>query len=161
MSFSWAPELPLPSPAQRSPRPGYSVLFLEAGPCVDRGNAVTLFQFSTSKAQNSPYPTSRTRHSRRNRLSAYYVQAGPDKFRGQQARVVGGTTWHWGGLAARFRPNDFKLKSTFGVGVDWPVSYDDIEPWYQVAEDEIGVAGDKGTIAARLVPSHIPCRMYR
>ena len=56
--------------------------------------------------------------------------------------MVGGTTWHWGGLAMRFRPNDFRLKSEFGVGVDWPFGYDELEPWYEDAEDEIGVSGD-------------------
>ncbi|HET7717699.1 MAG TPA: GMC family oxidoreductase, partial [Bauldia sp.] len=75
-------------------------------------------------------------------FGAYYVQAGPNEFRGQQARVVGGTTWHWAGLAMRFRPNDFKLSSMFGVGVDWPFGYDEMEPWYQEAEEELGVAGD-------------------
>ena len=122
---------------------GFSVLFLEAGPRVDRGTAVTRFQLSTSKGQNSPYPDQPyAPQPEESDFSAYYVEAGPDKFRGQQARIVGGTTWHWGGLAARFRPNDFKLKSQFGVGVDWPITYDDMEPWYVAAEEEIGVAGD-------------------
>ena len=72
-------------------------------------------------------------------IGAYYVQAGPVTFNGLQARVVGGTTWHWGGLTLRYRPNDFMLKSKFGVGVDWPLSYVDLEPWYAEAEREIGV----------------------
>ena len=38
--------------------------------------------------------------------------------------------------------NDFRLKSNFGVGVDWPIGYADLEPWYTIAEDEIGVGGD-------------------
>ena len=122
---------------------GFSVLFLEAGPRVDRGTAVARFQLSTAKGQNSPYPDQPyAPQPEESDFSAYYVEAGPDKFRGQQARIVGGTTWHWGGLAARFRPNDFKLKSQFGVGVDWPITYDDMEPWYVAAEEEIGVAGD-------------------
>ncbi len=122
---------------------GFSVLFLEAGPRVDRGTAVTRFQYSSSKGQNSPYPDQPyAPQPEESDFSAYYVEAGPDTFRGQQARIVGGTTWHWGGLAARFRPNDFKMHSKFGAGVDWPISYEDMEPWYQAAEEEIGVAGD-------------------
>ncbi|MGE0279886.1 MAG: GMC family oxidoreductase [Rhizobiaceae bacterium] len=122
---------------------GFSVLFLEAGPRVDRGTAVTRFQFSSSKGQNSPYPDQPyAPQPEESDFSAYYVEAGPQTFRGQQARIVGGTTWHWGGLAARFRPNDFKMRTKFGVGVDWPISYEDVEPWYQMAEEEIGVAGD-------------------
>ena len=41
----------------------------------------------------------------------------------------------------RYRPNDFVLKSKFGVGVDWPLSYNDLEPWYVEAENAMGVAG--------------------
>ena len=69
------------------------------------------------------------------------MQAGPETFNTLQARVVGGTTWHWGGLALRYHPNDFVLKSKYGVGVDWPLAYTDIEPWYVEAENAIGVAG--------------------
>lgn len=122
---------------------GVKVVFLEAGPRVDRGTAVTRFQLSTAKGQNSPYPDQPyAPQPEESDFAAYYVEAGPQTFRGQQARIVGGTTWHWGGLAARFRPNDFRLKSQFGVGVDWPITYDDLELWYCVAEDEMGVAGD-------------------
>ncbi len=122
---------------------GVKVLFLEAGPRVDRGAAVDIFQHSLSKAQNSPYPDKPyAPQPDESNFGAYYVQAGPNEFRGQQVRVVGGTTWHWAGLAMRYRPNDFRLKSTFGVGVDWPFGYDDLAPWYEVAESELGVAGD-------------------
>jgi choline dehydrogenase-like flavoprotein len=124
---------------------GVKVLFLEAGPKTTHGAALTLFKRSASKAQNAPYPTQPyAPQPDEADFGAYYVQAGPDEFRGQQTRVVGGTTWHWGGLAARFKPNDFRLKSNFGVGVDWPIGYDDLEPWYSLAEDEIGVGGDDG-----------------
>jgi choline dehydrogenase-like flavoprotein len=124
---------------------GAKVLFLEAGPRVVRGEAVRLFQSSPGKGQNSPYPTQAyAPQPEESDLAAYYVQQGPEKFRGQQARVVGGTTWHWGGLAMRFRPNDFALKSKFGVGVDWPIVYGDLEYWYDIAEHEMGVAGDAG-----------------
>ncbi len=122
---------------------GVKVLFLEAGPTVDRGTAVDIFQHSLSKAQNSPYPDKPwAPQPDESNFGAYYVQAGPNEFRGQQARVVGGTTWHWAGLAMRFRPNDFRLRSEFGVGVDWPFGYDELEPWYAEAEDELGVSGD-------------------
>jgi choline dehydrogenase-like flavoprotein len=122
---------------------GVKVLFLEAGPRVNRSTAVDIFQMSPGKGQNSPYPDQPyAPQPEETDFGAYYEQAGPDTFRGQQARIVGGTTWHWGGLAMRFRPNDFVLKSKFGVGVDWPISYDDLEPWYVEAEHAMGVAGD-------------------
>jgi len=123
-------------------RNGVKVLILEAGPRVDRAQAVIQFRKSSTKGPNSPYPAHpKVPQPDLDDIGAYYVQAGPVPFRGLQARVVGGTTWHWGGLTLRYRPNDFVLKSKFGVGVDWPLSYNDLEPWYVEAENEMGVAG--------------------
>lgn len=56
-------------------------------------------------------------------------------------RGVGGTTLAWLGTSLRFHPNDFQLESLYGVGVDWPLSYRDLEPYYCLAEEELGVAG--------------------
>ena len=55
--------------------------------------------------------------------------------------MVGGSTWHWQGIYVRMLPNDFRMHELYGVGVDWPISYRDIEPWYVDAEYEMGVAG--------------------
>ncbi|MFO1323285.1 MAG: GMC family oxidoreductase [Burkholderiales bacterium] len=123
-------------------RSGAKVLILEAGPRVDRAKAVVQFRNSPTKGPNSPYPSNpKVPQPDSDDIGAYYVQAGPTIFRGLQAKVVGGTTWHWGGLTLRYRPNDFVLKSKFGVGVDWPLAYADLEPWYAEAENQIGVAG--------------------
>lgn len=63
------------------------------------------------------------------------------------AGCVGGGTLCYGGQAWRFMPQDFRMRSTYGAVVgstleDWPISYDDMEPWYEKAEREIGVSGD-------------------
>lgn len=57
---------------------------------------------------------------------------------------VGGLAMHWGGVTPRFSPEDFRLRSQFGVGTDWPISYDDLEPHYLEAEQVLGVAGEQG-----------------
>ncbi len=57
---------------------------------------------------------------------------------------VGGLAMHWGGTTPRYSPEDFRLRSLFGVGTDWPIDYDDLEPFYQEAEERIGVAGEQG-----------------
>ena len=57
---------------------------------------------------------------------------------------VGGLAMHWGGVTPRFSPEDFRLKSLYGVSHDWPVSYEELEPYYQEAERRIGVAGEQG-----------------
>jgi len=58
-----------------------------------------------------------------------------------RVKAVGGSTLHWGGLINRFWESDFRTATTYGLGVDWPVDYADLEPWYCDAESEIGVAG--------------------
>ena len=56
--------------------------------------------------------------------------------------MKGGTTNHWGGLTPRFKPEDFELKSRTGFGVDWPINYDDMAPYYAEAEILLGITGD-------------------
>lgn len=63
------------------------------------------------------------------------------------ATCVGSGTVSYGAMAWRFMPEDFKMKSTYGAVEgstleDWPISYDDLAPYYDKAEREIGVAGD-------------------
>ena len=63
------------------------------------------------------------------------------------AAVVGGGTLVYGGQAWRYLPDDFRMASRYGVPegsslVDWPLSYDDLAPFYDRAEWEIGVSGD-------------------
>jgi len=57
---------------------------------------------------------------------------------------VGGQAMRWGGVTPRFSPEDFRLRSLYGVGDDWPITYDDLDPFYQEAEERIGVAGVQG-----------------
>ncbi|HKO12871.1 MAG TPA: GMC family oxidoreductase [Acidobacteriaceae bacterium] len=63
------------------------------------------------------------------------------------AACVGGGTLSYGAMAWRFLPQDFRMRSTYGVPAgssleDWPISYDDLELFYDKAEYEIGVSGD-------------------
>ena len=57
-------------------------------------------------------------------------------------RRVGGSSLAWGAVTPRFLANDFKLKSEYGVALDWPIGYDDLEAHYVKAERFIGVAAD-------------------
>jgi glucose dehydrogenase len=71
-----------------------------------------------------------------------YYDKSSDEFKSTYLRTGGGTTWHWLGNTPRHLPNDFKLKSQYGQGVDWPISYDDLETYYSEAEKELGVSGN-------------------
>ncbi len=62
---------------------------------------------------------------------------------GRYSHVVGlgGSTLHFTGEAHRMNAGSMKMASRFGVAADWPVSYDQLEPYYVQAEHLIGVAG--------------------
>ncbi len=67
----------------------------------------------------------------------------------QIAHCLGGTLTHWAAWAWRFRPDEFKVLSTEGpvAGAslaDWPVDYDEMEPFYDKAEWDFGVSGSAG-----------------
>ncbi len=138
---------------------GVRVLILEAGPRVSRPAALTQYRAALIKVPECAYPNPPyAPHSTSDRPDSYYLQNGPDKYEATYLRQVGGTTWHWLGTTLRFVPDDFRLHSTFGVGLDWPISYDDLEPWYSEAEQELGVAGDPNAAldAPRSRPYPIP-----
>src|SRR5689334_9388630 len=73
-----------------------------------------------------------------------YVQASSDpanRFDWWRARMLGGRTNHWGRIALRNGPYDFKPRSRDGLGFDWPVSYEEMAPYYDKVEMLIGVYG--------------------
>jgi quinoprotein glucose dehydrogenase len=76
-------------------------------------------------------------------LDGYEID-GPLQSRSMQ---VGGLAMHWGGVTPRWSPEDFRMRTLFGVGTDWPITYDNLDPFYQEAEVLIGVAGEQGPAA--------------
>ncbi|AFC85411.1 GMC family oxidoreductase [Frateuria aurantia] len=126
-------------------RQGKSVIQLEAGPRVPRWKIVEGFRNSGNASsnggnRNQPYPNEPW--ARTSFTPGYIENTGPVEYIPGMLRLVGGTTWHWGGACWRILPNDFKLKSLYGVGRDWPISYEDLEPFYSRVEIEMGVSGD-------------------
>ncbi len=75
-----------------------------------------------------------------------YTVAPGERFRWWRARMVGGRTNHWGRISLRFGPRDFKAKTFDGLGDDWPISYDDVRPYYDKLEQLVGVFGSKENI---------------
>jgi len=61
-----------------------------------------------------------------------------------RSMVVGGQALHWGGTTPRYTPEDFRHHSMFGIHQDWPVDYETMDPYYQEAEERIGIAGEQG-----------------
>lgn len=60
-----------------------------------------------------------------------------------RSRMLGGRTNHWGRISLRFGPKDFKRKDQDGLGDNWPISYDDVKPYYDKVDKLIGVFGSK------------------
>ena len=75
-----------------------------------------------------------------------YTSAPGSRFRWFRSRIVGGRTNHWGRIALRFAPADFRARSTDGMGDDWPITYEEIAPYYDKVESYIGVFGTKENI---------------
>ncbi len=70
-----------------------------------------------------------------------YTVAPGNKFSWWRARMLGGRTNHWGRISLRFGPDDFKGKSKDGLSDDWPISYDDVAPYYDRIDQLIGIYG--------------------
>ena len=70
-----------------------------------------------------------------------YTVAPGSAFHWWRARMLGGRTNHWGRISLRFGPDDFRRKSLDGLGDDWPISYDDLAPYYDAIDRLIGIFG--------------------
>ena len=106
------------------------------------------------KDTNSPYPYNASAPSPNDTdilkivkgtpdIVGYQVEMGPEAFGSTYLRQLGGTSLHWLGTTPRFCPNDFQMQTKYGVGVDWPLTYADLEPYYCEAEWSIGVSANK------------------
>lgn len=151
---------------------GIKVVILEAGPGVQPNfNAfMKTFYEASAKVPESPYPPAvldskgqvidpaKVAAGRPSSLTlgasswkdpgkAYLHQTGKLPFKSTYERLAGGTS-HWMGLTPRLVPNDFRMKTAYGNGQkdfpfpDWPIKYEDVLPFYDKAEAELGVAAD-------------------
>ena len=95
----------------------------------------------------------------RDHLDGYEVE-GPLQSRSMQ---VGGLAMHWGGVTPRFSPGGFQAaQSLYGVGTDWPISYDDLDPFYQEAEERDGRRRRAGAARPGSAQQAVPaCRRFR
>jgi choline dehydrogenase-like flavoprotein len=72
-----------------------------------------------------------------------YTTAKDTDFLWWRSRMLGGRTNHWGRISLRMGPYDFKPYSRDGLGLDWPMTYEDVAPYYDKVEELIGVFGSK------------------
>src|SRR5919109_3242406 len=72
-----------------------------------------------------------------------YTTAPGNDFDWFRTRMLGGRTNHWGRISLRFGPDDFRRRSIDGLGDDWPITYDDIKPYYDKVDELVGIFGSK------------------
>jgi choline dehydrogenase-like flavoprotein len=72
-----------------------------------------------------------------------YTVAPGSEFQWFRSRILGGRTNHYGRISLRFADYDFKPREFDGLGFDWPLTYDEMAPYYDKAEEFIGVTGTK------------------
>jgi choline dehydrogenase-like flavoprotein len=139
--------------AYRLATAGARVLILEAGSRnPSRAQMVGAFATDPSKSLHSPYvqAESDVKAPSPDVSMSYYDQppAPHTQYKSTYERRTGGSTWHWLGHTPRMLRSDFKMRSLYAGGpnfpaalVDWPITYDEVEPWYCEAEREMGIAG--------------------
>lgn len=137
---------------------GKRVLLMEAGPAEDltlNGYLGYLESFygAVTKDSQAPYPFNNNASYPRGSdagpaypgrpfSGAYMVQNGPVVTDTTYTRVLGGTTMHWEAKILRMLPEDFEMQTRFGHGLDWPIGYNELVPFYEKAEREIGVSAE-------------------
>ncbi|MFK8009559.1 MAG: GMC family oxidoreductase [Saprospiraceae bacterium] len=127
---------------------GLSVALVEAGPYFDPKDPITQTQMKF------PWESPRRGASTNRAFGDFDMSWGDWKVDGEpytqkegtdfmwwRSRMLGGRTNHWGRISLRFGPDDFKHKDIDGLGENWPISYDDIKPYYDKLDKMVGVFG--------------------
>lgn len=114
--------------------------------CVDRGSKQDSSQYPTTKEnweilKNSDFnPVAATR----NAISDYPVDDTGSPIAVCNFNAVGGSTILYSGHFPRFLRDDFKIKSNYGCGFDWPIEYDDLLDYFKINEAEMNMSGLPG-----------------
>jgi choline dehydrogenase-like flavoprotein len=127
---------------------GAKICMLEAGAFYDCTKQSDMFKWD----YNAPHRAAGTREKPFGYYDATleggwqvpgepYTTAPGSDFMWWRARMLGGRTNHYGRISLRMGPYDFKPYSRDGKGFDWPISYEDLAPYYDKAEELIGVFG--------------------
>ncbi len=114
--------------AQRLARYGFSVVALDAGPWHDAERDMVSDEAGSQRLY----------------WNDLRITGGTDPLElgaNNSGRGVGGGTVHYAAFCPRFHPSDFRVRTQDGVAADWPISYEDLEPYYEQMEREYPVSG--------------------
>jgi choline dehydrogenase-like flavoprotein len=126
---------------------GANVVMLEAGPMWDSTTDSFMFAWPYNSPRRGAAIPERQFGEFDGALGGWtldgepYTSAPGNTFDWFRSRMLGGRTNHWGRISLRFGPHDFQRKTLDGLGDDWPITYDDIKPYYDNIDRLIGVFG--------------------
>ncbi|MFC7226867.1 GMC family oxidoreductase [Salinirubellus salinus] len=123
--------------ARELAREGHEVVVLEAGPRFEDADREARMErtIRPAYAPDSVWKMGGPRDAYRSTGDRHYP------LNAARVKGVGGSTLHWQGMVMRLHESDFRRASESGYGVDWPLSYEDLRPYYARAERALGVAG--------------------
>ena len=126
---------------------GANVVMLEAGPMWDSTTDSAMFKWPYDSPRRGAAIPERQFGEFDGALGGWTIEGEPytsapgNTFDWFRSRMLGGRTNHWGRISLRFGPHDFQRKTLDGLGDDWPITYDDIKPYYDKIDRFIGVFG--------------------
>ena len=126
---------------------GANVVMLEAGPMWDNATDTAMFKWNYDSPRRGASTPERQFGEFGANLGGWslegepYTRAPGTEFDWFRSRMLGGRTNHWGRISLRFGPDDFRRRTLQGLGDDWPITYDDIKPYYDRVDRLIGVFG--------------------
>jgi len=127
---------------------GMKIAVVEAGPFFDPKDPETMTQMKW------PWESPRRGASTNRAFGDFDMSYGDWEVEGEpytkqegteflwwRSRMLGGRTNHWGRISLRFGPKDFKHKDVDGLGENWPISYDEVKPYYDRLDKMVGIFG--------------------
>ena len=117
--------------------------------CLERGNWVAPEDYPTNQTDWqgtsfgawSPAPNLRIASGGNGRSADYPIDDANTPIKPLMFNGVGGSTIAWTAHFPRLKPSDFRVRSLDGVAADWPLNYDDLEPYFEINDRMIGVSG--------------------
>ena len=128
---------------------GARVVMLEAGPTWDAATDSAMLKWPYESPRRGAATPERQFGEMHAGLGGWslegepYTVAAGEEFDWFRVRQLGGRTNHWGRISLRFGPDDFRRRSLDGLGDDWPISYDDLAPYYDKIDRLIGLFGSR------------------
>ena len=128
---------------------GADVVLLEAGPMWDAARDGAMFTWSYQSPRRGAATPEKPFGEFDGCIGGWeidgepYVKEPGTRWDWWRARMLGGRTNHWGRISLRFGPDDFRGKSIDGLGDDWPISYEDIAPYYDNLDRLVGLFGNQ------------------